>query len=93
MKGEAGIDWSNQRARRRLLAQIVADADQLLALARQAQESLPVDSQERQAIVDAADLLGSAFGGLLQDVKRGGTGDDAGANTHPNQGFSARFLA
>ena len=79
MKGEAGIDWSNQRARRRLLAQIVADADQLLALARQAQESLPVDSQERTAIVDAADLLGQL---LLQDVKRGGTGDDAGADVN-----------
>ncbi len=42
------------------------------------QEGTPVDSQERQAIVDGADLLGSAFGGLLQDVERGGTGDDAG---------------
>ena len=79
VKGEAGIDWSNQRARRRLLAQIVADADRLLALARQAQESLPVDSQERQAIVDAAELLGQL---LLQDVKRGGTGDDAGADVN-----------
>ncbi len=79
VKGEAGIDRSNQRARRRLLAQIVADADQLLALARQAQESLPVDSQERTAIVDAADLLGQL---LLQDVKRGGTGDDAGADVN-----------
>ena len=75
VKGEAGIDWSNQRARRRLLAQIVADADRLLELARQSQDGLPVDSQERQAIVDAADLLGQL---LLQDVQRGGTGDDAG---------------
>ncbi len=32
----------------------------------------------RQAIVDAAESLGSAFGGLLQDVKRGGDGDGAG---------------
>ncbi len=36
---------------------------------------MPVDSQERQAIVDGADLLGQL---LLQDVRRGGTGDDAG---------------
>ena len=43
---------------------------------------MPVDSQERQAIVDAADLLGSAFGGLLQDVERGGTGGDAGADAN-----------
>ena len=80
VKGEAAIDWSNQRARRRLLAQIVADADRLLELARQAQEGLPADGGERQGIVDAAELLGQL---LLQDVQRGGTGDDAGddANT------------
>ena len=75
VKGEAGIDWSNQRARRRLLAQIVADADRLLELARQSQDGLPLLAVERQAIVDAADLLGQL---LLQDVQRGGTGDDAG---------------
>ena len=75
VKGEAGIDWSNQRARRRLLAQIVADADRLLELARQAQAGLPVEGQECQAIVDGAELLGQL---LLQDVKRSGTGDDAG---------------
>ena len=34
VKGEATIDSSNRRARRRLLAQIVADADRLLELAR-----------------------------------------------------------
>ena len=77
VKGEAGIDWSNQRARRRLLAQIVADADRLLELARQAQDGLDADSAERQAIVDAAELLGQL---LLQDVKRGGTGDGDGAD-------------
>ena len=41
VKGEAAIDWSNRRARRRLLGQIVADADRLLELARQAQDGLP----------------------------------------------------
>ena len=72
VKGEAAIDWSNRRARRKLLGQIVADADRLLELARQAQEGLSAESQERQAIVDAADLLGQL---LLQDVKRVGDGD------------------
>ncbi len=38
---------------------------------------MPVDSQERHAIVDAADLLGQL---LLQDVERGETGDDADAD-------------
>ena len=78
IKGEAAIDWSNRRERRRLLVQIVADADRLLELARQAQAGLSADSSERQTIVDAAELLGSAFGGLLQDVKRGTDGDSAG---------------
>ena len=73
MKGEAAIDWSDRRARRRLLAQIVADADRLLELARQAQEGLAADSPERQTIVDAAELLGQL---LLQDVKRSTDGDD-----------------
>ena len=81
VKGEAAIDWSNQRARQRLLAQIVADADRLLELARQSQAGLDADSRERQAIVDGAELLGQL---LLQDVKRvgddGSTGDDADAD-------------
>ena len=72
VKGEAGIDWSNRRARRRLLAQIVADDDRLLESAGQAQEGLPVDSGERRAMVDAAELLGQL---LLQDVQQDGTGD------------------
>ncbi len=75
VKGEAAIDWSNRRARRRLLGQIVADADRLLELARQAQDALDADSAQGQAIVDAAELLGQL---LLQDVKRGGDGDGAG---------------
>ena len=72
VKGEAAIDWSDRRARQKLLGQIVADADLLLELARQAQDGLPADSSERQAIVDAAELLGQL---LLQDVKRVGDGD------------------
>ena len=36
IKGEAAIDWSDKRARRSLLAGIVADADRLLELSRQA---------------------------------------------------------
>lgn len=80
VKGEAAIDWSNRRARRKLLGQIVADADRLLELARQAQDGLDADSMERQAIVEAAELLGQL---LLQDVKRstgGGSGDDDDAD-------------
>ena len=59
MKGEAAIDWSDQRARKALLAGIVADADRLLGLSRQAQGELGEESAERQRIVAAAELLGS----------------------------------
>ena len=67
MKGEAAIDWSDRQARAALLAGIVADADRLLELSRQAQGELPEDSDERQRIVAAAELLGQL---LLQDVER-----------------------
>ena len=67
VKGEAAIDWSDKRARKALLAGIVTDADRLLELARQAQGELPEDSEERQRIVAAAELLGQL---LLQDVER-----------------------
>ena len=53
----------------------MADADRLLELAREAQARLPADSDEWQAIVDAAELLGRL---LLQDVKRVGDADGDG---------------
>ena len=67
IKGEAAIDWSDRKARAALLAEIVADADRLLELARQAWVELPEDSVQRQSIADAAELLGQL---LLQDVER-----------------------
>ena len=73
IKGEATIDWSDRKARRKLLGEIVADADRLLALARQAWVELPEDSGQRQSIVDGAELLGQL---LLQDIERkSGDGD------------------
>ena len=67
MKGEAAIDWAGRQARTALLAGIVADADRLLELSRQAQGELREESAERQRIVAAAELLGQL---LLQDVER-----------------------
>ena len=67
VKGEAAIDWSDKRARQALLAGIVADADRLLELSRQAQGELGEESAERQRIVAAAELLGQL---LLQDMAR-----------------------
>ena len=84
IKGEATIDWSDRKARRKLLGEIVADADRLLELARQAWVELPEDSAQRQSIVAGAELL-------LQDVERkSGDGDvDAHADA-ADDGVSIR---
>ena len=85
IKGEATIDWSDRKARAALLAELVADADRLLELARQARVELPEDSAQRQSIVDGAELLGQL---LLQDVERkSGDGD---ADAHADDGVSVR---
>ena len=88
IKGEAVIDWSDRRARAALLAELVADADRLLELARQAWVELPEDSVQRQSIVDGAELLGQL---LLQDIERkSGDGDvDAHADA-ADDGVSIR---
>ena len=76
IKGEEAIDWSDKGARGALLAGIVADADRLLELSRQAQGELAEDSEERQRIVDASELLGQL---LRQDIERkGGDGEGDG---------------
>ena len=77
IKGEAVIDWSDRKARAALLAELVADADRLLELARQAWVELPEDSAQRQSIVDGAELLGQL---LLQDVERKNGDGDADAD-------------
>ena len=67
IKGEAAINWNDEKVRRTFLQAIVADADRVLELARQAQGQLPGEDQKRQIIVDSAELLGQL---LLQDVER-----------------------
>ncbi len=67
VKGEAEIDWDKEKERRALLQKIVADADRVVELARQAQGGFPADSPQRQGIGEAAELLGQL---LLQDVER-----------------------
>ena len=76
VKGEAAIDWSNKRARTALLSLIVADADRLLELSRQAQGELGEDSAERQQIVAAAELLGQLLLQSLPPAPNGGRGAD-----------------
>ena len=79
IKGEAVIDWSDRKARTALLAELVADADRLLELARQAWVELPEDSAQRQSIVDGAELLGQL---LLQDVERKSGDGDGDVDAH-----------
>ena len=67
VKGEAAINWDDEKARRAFLQAIVADADRVLGLARQAQGQLTGEDQKRQVIVESAELLGQL---LLQDVER-----------------------
>ena len=89
IKGEATIDWSDRKAQAALLAELVADADRLLALARQAWVELPEDSGQRQSIVAGAEWLGQL---LLQDVERkSGDGDgDADDADDADDGVSVR---
>ena len=86
IKGEATIDWSDRKARAALLGELVADADRLLALARQAWVELPEDSGQRQSIVAGAELLGQL---LLQDVERKSGDADAHADA-ADDGVSIR---
>ena len=86
IKGEAVIDWSDRKARAGLLAELVADADRLLELARQAWVELPEDSAQRQSIVAGAELLGQL---LLQDVERKSGDGDADADA-ADDGVSVR---
>ena len=85
IKGESAIDWSDRKARTALLGEIVADADRLLEMARQAQEALAEGSPEREGIVAAAELLGQL---LLQDVERKGNNSDGDGGVSLKDGVS-----
>ena len=67
VKGEAAVNWNNEKARRVFLQGVVADADRMLEVARQSQAGEREGSVRRQGIIEAAGLLGQL---LLQDVER-----------------------
>ena len=71
LKGQAAVDWTDPQARQRFLAEIVADAEQLLEVVRGTRSELTKDSPEDQALVAAAELLARI---LAQDIER----DDGG---------------
>ena len=67
IKGEAAIDWDDEKDREVFLQGIVADADRVLDLAREAQVGETEESDKHKRIVGAGELLGQL---LLQDVER-----------------------
>ena len=67
LKGQADVDWTDPRARQRFLAEIVTDADRLLALVRGTRAGLVDDSAEDKELVAAAEVLARI---LAQDVDR-----------------------
>jgi transposase len=67
LKGTAAIDWGDATERRRLLGEIVADADRLLEQARVARTGLEAGSAAETTLVEAAGLLSRV---LVQDVER-----------------------
>ncbi len=67
LKGAAAINWEDPKARQRLLNCIVADADRLLEIARQALVGYVPDSVEHKRLTEAASLLAQL---LLQDIER-----------------------
>jgi hypothetical protein len=67
LKGQIEVNWSDPQARQRFLAEIVTDAEQLLAVVRGTRSELTKDSPEDQALVTAAELLARI---LAQDIER-----------------------
>ena len=67
IKGTTEVDWDDPASRQKFLAGIVADADRLLELARQAWASYAEQSNEAKEIAQAADLLMQL---LAQDIER-----------------------
>ena len=73
IKGTAEVDWDDPVSRRAFLGGIVADADRLLGLARQACCACAKDSDEAGRIREAAQLLMQL---LAQDIERTGEGPE-----------------
>ena len=69
LKGQADVDWTDPQARQRFLAEVVADAEQLLELVRGTRAGLAEDKKEDEEaeLVAAAELLARILG---QDIER-----------------------
>jgi hypothetical protein len=67
LKGDAGIDWDDPEARQVFVEGVVADADRLLMVVREAMEKLPPEEPLRRRLHEAAGLLARL---LMQDIER-----------------------
>ena len=67
VKGEAGIDWEDTKARQALLGQLVEDAERVLELARRVRGGCAPGSEADEELVKASEVLGQV---LAQDVER-----------------------
>ncbi|MQA76607.1 MAG: transposase, partial [Solirubrobacterales bacterium] len=67
LKGQAGLNWDDPKEQQRLLQAIVADADRVLEVVRQARRGWEEGSPEDQALAEAAGLLSRV---LAQDIER-----------------------
>jgi transposase len=67
LKGQTEVDWTDPQARQRFLADIVADAEQLLELVRGTRAGLTEGSPEDKELVAAAEVLARI---LAQDIER-----------------------
>ena len=72
-KGTVTIDWSDARRRRRVLGELVADADRLLELVRRVRATLEAGGANEVALIEAAGLLSRV---LAQAVERRDDGPD-----------------
>ena len=71
LKGQAEVDWTDPKARQHFLAEIVADAEQLLEVVRGTRADLVPDSDEDKELVAAAEVLARI---LAQDIERDESG-------------------
>jgi len=71
LKGQADVDWTSPQARQKFLAEIVADADGLLAVVRGTRFDLVTDSVEDKELAQAAEVLARIVG---QDIERDDNG-------------------
>lgn len=67
LKGQAVINWDNPKERRRFLQEIVADADRVLELVREARSRYEAESAEDRVLAEAAGMLSRL---LVQDIER-----------------------